>query len=129
MAKTYHYEKWDEEKKQLRSIFGDFINDTDRSITGQIIMNVKAWFDENPEEWKRLGWIKHYTYDKPEDSGVEYDPQTQYYTIIPRKIDEYTVEDVYYVKDKSEEQLLFEEMLEVAQGGNSTSIFDAIGFM
>lgn len=129
MAKTYHYEKWNEEEKRLESIFSDFNNDPDGHITGIVVMNVKAWFDENPEERKRLGWIKHYTYEKPEDTGVEYDPQTQYYTIMQRKIDEYTVEDVYYVKDKSEEQLLFEEMLEVAQGGNTTNIIDAFRFV
>jgi len=117
MVQSYHYEKYNEETGKLESIRGNYRNDTNRSITGHIVMDVKAWFDENPEERKRLGWTKHITYDKPEDAGVEYDPQTQYYKIVQRQIDEYTVEDVYYVKDKTEEQLLFEEMLATAQGG------------
>lgn len=116
MAQKYKYEKYNEETGKLDSVW-NYRNDTDGSITGHIVMNVKAWFDENPEERKRLGWTKHIMYDKPEDAGVEYDPQTQYYKIVQRQIDEYTVEDVYYVKDKTEEQLLFEEMLATAQGG------------
>lgn len=116
MAKVYHYEKWDEEKDQLKSIWSNAQNDADGKITGRIVMDVFAWFDENPEERIRLGWIKHYTFEKPEDAGVEYDRQTQYYIITQKQIDPYTVEDVYFVKDKSEEQLLFEEMLEVANG-------------
>lgn len=116
MAQNYKYEKWDEEEKRMKYV-GIYQNDTDGKITGHIIMNVKAWFDENPEERIRLGWTKHITYDKPQDTGVEYDPQTQYYKITQRQIDEYTVEDVYHVKDKAEDQLLFEEMLATAQNG------------
>lgn len=126
MAKKYHYEKWDAEKGQLKGVWENFVNDADGKITGQIVMNVFSWFDENPEERIRLGWTKHYTFDKPEDAGVEYDSQTQYYVITQKQLDPYTVEDVYNVKDKSEEQLLFEEMLEVANG-NVMTVDNAVG--
>ena len=33
--------------------------DYDGKITGKIVVNVQAYFDENPDERKRLGWIKH----------------------------------------------------------------------
>ena len=33
-------------------------NDVDGSVTGHIVYEVAAWFDENPEERKKLGWIK-----------------------------------------------------------------------
>lgn len=120
MAQSYHYERYNEETGKLENVW-NYKNDTDGSITGHIVMNVKAWFDENPDERKRLGWIKHITYDGPEDSGVEYNPQTQYYKITQRQIDEYTVEDVYNVRDKAEEQLLFEEMLATAQNSGAYS--------
>lgn len=46
---TWSYEKLDEEGK-IKTIAGDYTNDADGKITGRIVMNVKAWFDENPEE-------------------------------------------------------------------------------
>ena len=86
-------------------------DDKDGSVTGHIVMNVTAWFDENPEERIRLGWIKHITHDTDE---IEYNHQTQFLVRSTKQIDEYTIEDEYHVLDKSEEQLLFEEMLSVA---------------
>lgn len=111
MAEHYEYEKYDEDFKTHWCP----INDNDGSITGHIVIGVKQWFDENPEERKRLGWIKHISYDKPQDAGIEYDPQTQYVIVTKEMPDEYTMVDVFHVMDKSEEQMLFEEMLEVAQ--------------
>lgn len=116
MAQRYRYEKYDEEKQRMEQV-SHFTNDVDGSITGHRVMDVASWFDENPEERKRLGWIKHIWYDKPEDTGVEFNQQTQFYVIETRTIDEYTVEDVYHVKDKSEDQLLFEQMLSIANNG------------
>lgn len=110
--------RWDYEKLmddgKIKTISGDYMNDTDGSITGQIVMNVKAWFDENPEYWKAHGWTKHIRHDTKE---IEYNRQTQFLSQATRQVDEYTIEDVYYVLDKSEDQLAFEEMLAVAQGG------------
>lgn len=90
------------------------IDDKDGAITGKIILNVPAYFDENPDERIRLGWTKHITHDTEE---VEYNRQTQFLVQSTKVIDEYTIEDEYHVLDKSEDQLAFEEMLSVASGG------------
>ena len=91
-------------------------NDYDGSVTGHIVYNVPAWFDENPEERKRLGWIKHIRHSKEEIREIVggWNPQTQNLVTTLKQIDEWTVEDTYHVLDKSEEQLLFEEMLAVS---------------
>ena len=94
------------------------VNDTDGSVTGKIVMNLKAWFDENPEERIRLGWIKHISYSPEEiKQRWPYNPQTQTLIECPRQIDEYTIEDGYTVIDKSEEMLRLEEMISVLQPG------------
>lgn len=112
MEKRWQYEKLDENGK--KQIVGSYTNDSDAKITGKYVINVKAYFDENPGERIRLGWTKHITYDQPD---IEYNRQTQFLITTQRQVDEYTVEDVYYVIDKSEDQLAFEEMLAVAEGG------------
>lgn len=91
-------------------------NDYDKSITGHFVYNVHAWFDENPEERKRLGWIKHIRHSKEEIMEIVggWNPQTQNLITTQIQIDDWTVEDTYHVLDKSEEQLLFEEMLDIA---------------
>lgn len=106
MENNWTYEKLDE-NYEVKSCP---MNDTDGKITGQIIIGLPQWFDENPEERKRLGWIKHIHH---EEKDVDYNKQTQYVVCATREIDEYTIEDVYHVLDKSEEMFLFEEMLEV----------------
>ena len=100
------------------------INDTDGSITGKIILGVKQWFDENPDEYKARGWIKHIQHSDEEIKEIigDYNPQTQYITTTQKMIDEYTVEDTYNVGDKSEEMLLFEELANTL--GIGTSIFN-----
>lgn len=103
--KGYHYEKPEEDG----SIKWCPMNDIDGKITGRFIMNLEEWFDENPEERKRLGWIKHITHN-PDEYG--WDRQTQYYVISQKQIDEYTIEDEYHFLPKSEEMLLLEEMAE-----------------
>lgn len=103
------YEKLNEKGEVQR--IGDYTNDPDAKITGKVVINVKAYFDENPEERIRLGWTKHISYDKP---NVEYNKQTQFLVVNQRQVDEYTIEDVYHVMDKSEEQMAFEEMLQIA---------------
>lgn len=85
------------------------MNDAKGEITGKFIINLPAYFDENPEERIRLGWIKHIEHVPKE---VEYNKQTQYLQGSYKQIDEYTIEDVYHVLDKTEEMLLLEEMLE-----------------
>lgn len=96
--------------------------DYDGSITGKIVVNVNAYFDENPDERKRLGWIKHIEHTKDEiaEQVGEWDRQRQYLVRSLKTIDEWTVEDVYHVMDKSEEMMLLEEI------SQST---DTLGFM
>ena len=103
----WKYEKLDE-NNELQTIY-NYKNDTDGSITGHIVINVKAWFDENPEERKRLGWIKHIIHDSNE---IQYNKQTQYLVESAKTIDEYTVEDEYHVLDKSEEMMRLEELMQ-----------------
>ena len=87
------------------------MNDYDGKITGKIIFNVPAYFDENPDEARRLGWTLHKTRDmKDIKKLVDWDPRTQYLVTTMRQVDEWTVEDVYHVADKSEEMLLREEL-------------------
>ena len=105
--RNYRYEKYTDDDKIITCP----IDDKDRTITGKYILNVIAYFDENPEERKRLGWIKHY-YSDP--SEIDYNPKSQFLVTSTEAIDEYTVKDVYNVLNKSEEQLAFEEMLSVA---------------
>lgn len=78
-------------------------NDYDGSVTGHIVMDVRSWFDENPEERKRLGWIKHI---HPGTKGIEYNPLTQTLRQSYRAIDDYTIIDEYQVLDLPEELLL-----------------------
>ncbi len=104
METNYTYEKFDENGKVTYCPGNDY----DGSITGHIVMNVKAWFDENPEERKRLGWIKHIHHSSRD---IEYNPDTQRIVWSEKQIDEYTIEDEYHVVDKSEEMLRLEELL------------------
>lgn len=96
-------------------------DDKDGKITGKFVLNVPAYFDENPEERKRLGWIKHITHDTKE---IDYNHQTQFLVKSVRQIDEFTVEDVYNILTKSEEQLAFEEMLAVASWSEGSIVFN-----
>lgn len=105
MAETYnwYYEKLNEKGKLKQAP----TNDYDGKITGHIVFGVARWFDENPEERIRLGWVKHITH-KTKD--IEYDRATQYLVKQVKTVDEHTVEDVYHVMNKSEEQMRLEEL-------------------
>ena len=103
MDEKWTYEKLDENGK-IKAVP---INDFDGSVTGHIVFGVKAWFDENPEERKRLGWIKHI---HKETKDIEYNRRTQYLVRSIRQIDEWTVEDEYHIMDKSEEMMRLEEL-------------------
>lgn len=108
--RKWNYEKLDENGniKRLPE------NDSKGEITGKFIIGLPEYFDEHPEERIRLGWTKHIRHDTRE---IEYNKQTQYLEQSVKQIDEYTVEDEYFVFDKTEEMMLLEEML------------DAIGYM
>jgi len=114
--RNYYYERL----KEDFSIEHCPQDDKDKKVTGKFVINLPAWFDENPGERIRLGWIKHITHDPQE---VKYDRQTQFLVKSVRQIDEHTVEDVYNVLTKSEEQLAFEEMLAVASWGDEGFYF------
>lgn len=107
---TWVYEKLDEDGKIKRLPQ----NDSKGEITGKFIIGLPEYFDEHPEERKRLGWIK---YIRHNINDVPYNKQTQYVRSSVIQIDEYTVEDVYDVFNKTSEMLLLEEML------------DSIGYM
>lgn len=108
------YEKLDENGK----IKFCPVNDSKGEVTGKFIINLPAYFDENPEERIRLGWIKHIKHSEKE---VEYNHQTQYLQRSYKQIDEYTIEDEFSVFDKTEEMLLLEELLD-AVGYNENGI-------
>ncbi len=111
---TWVYEKLDEDGKIKRLPQ----NDSKGEITGKFIIGLPEYFDEHPEERKRLGWIKHIRHNINE---VVYNKQTQYVRSNVTQIDEYTVEDAYEVFDKTEEMMLLEEMLEsIGYMGGST---------
>lgn len=112
----WHYEKLDKDGKLKHCP----INDLKAEETGKFIINLPQYFDENPAERIRLGWIKHYTKTVKEvREELQYDPITQFTVSTTKMIDEYTCEDEYHVIDKSEEQLVYEEMLRIADWGDS----------
>lgn len=100
------------------------LDDLQGKVTGRRVYNLKSWFDEHPEERKRLGWIK-YLHPSAEDEGIEYDKQTQILMKNPVMVDKWTIKDELYVVDKSEEYLLFEEMQGLSWG--DSGMFDTIG--
>lgn len=112
---NWYYEKLEEDGKVKSAPPSDL----DAKITGRHVYGLRAWFDENPEERIRLGWVKHITH-KTKD--IEYNKQTQYLQREVRNIDEYTVEDVYRIMDKSEAQMRLEELL----GGSAWSDDDLV---
>lgn len=115
----WYYEKLNEEGNIKRCP----MNDSKGEITGKFILNLPAYFDENPEERIRLGWIKHIEHYPKE---VEYDHQAQYLQKTVKQIDDFTVEDEYVVFDKTEEMLLLEEMLDCVNWGGSGIVFAGV---
>ena len=114
---NYDYEKLQEDG----SIKSLPVDDKDGEITGKCVLNLKAYFDENPEERKRLGWIKHIRHNSDELLG--FNPVTQFVVRGTKTVDEYTIEDTLHALPKSEDQLAFEEMLSVASFGEGGFVF------
>ena len=109
----WRYEKLDENGKLKHLPMNDF----DGKITGKIVFGLKEWMDENPEERKRLGWIKHIWYGGKEiKRRWPYDEHTQWLKRVDKRIDEWTIEDDYHVMEKSEDMMLLQELLPVVQG-------------
>lgn len=118
---TWFYEKLDEEYKIKRAPY----HDADAKVTGKHVMNLKAYFDENPEERKRLGWIKHIQLTHKEiKEQYPHNPMTHFIMVTTKPIDEYTVEDEYHIVEKSEEMLWFEELQSMTWGENIVTIGD-----
>ena len=101
------------------------MNDSKGEITGKFVINLPAYFDEHPEERKRLGWIKRIQHTPKE---IDYNRQTQYLQWSYKQIDEFTIEDVCEVIDKTEEMLLLEEINEaVGYGGGGIAFVGVEG--
>lgn len=101
------------------------INDPNgKVVPGKHIINLKEWMDENPEERKKLGWIKQIHRDPKE---IVYNKQTQYLQRYSRQIDPYTIQDEYIVVDKAEEMMLLAEMMETLNYGGA--IFSNMGIV
>lgn len=101
------------------------INDPNgKVVPGKHIINLKEWMDENPEERKKLGWIKQIHRDPKE---IVYNKQTQYLQRYSRQIDPYTIQDEYIVVDKAEEMMLLAEMMETLDYGGA--IFSNMGIV
>lgn len=127
MAESYEYEKLVDGKRVTAN---EYTIDHDGSMTGHIVINVRAWFDENPEERKRLGWTKHIHPDREE---LGFNPQTHYIVTSPRQVDEYTIIDEYRALPKTEEILALEELLDTIGGfydgqSDDYDTFDGIRF-
>lgn len=109
---TWDYEKLDENGKKIS--VSNYTIDSKKEYTGQFVFNVKAWFDEHPDEAIARGWTKHIHYTPEEiKERWPHDEQTQIRVRATRRIDAHTIEDVYYVMDKSEEMMRLQEMLTV----------------
>lgn len=109
---SWYYERMGEDLKIERCPQ----DDKDGKVTGKCILNLPKWFDENPAERIRLGWTKHIYYEDKEIKEKWPHTQSQYLVQSTKQVDEYTVEDDYHVLNKSEEMMLFEEMLNTVQG-------------
>lgn len=107
----WYYEHYNDKGKLVRAK----MNDYDGKITGHIVFNIDAYFDENPDEARRLGYIKHITHSPKEIKAMfpDLDRCTQCVVASVKVIDDYTVEDVYHVVDKSEEMMLYAELSSV----------------
>lgn len=82
------------------------MNDYDGKITGRIVFGVKQWFDENPEERIRLGWVRHIHHSTKD---IEYNRQTQYLVKSHKIIDDWNYEDEWHIMDKTPEMMLEQE--------------------
>ena len=126
----YRYERMDEKNNiQICPL-----NDYDGSIakTGNCIIGLKAWFDENIERRKELGWIKHYYYTKNSEvleDLPEYDYMLHYLTLSTETIDAYTVRDRYHLIEKTDEDYELEEQLSTMNiyVPSGTMIVDSMG--
>ncbi len=114
----WDYEKLDENGKLIT--VSTWTIDSKKEYTGRYVMNVKAWFDEHPEERIARGWTKHIRWS-PEEVREKWphNPQTQVLVRALKPIDAHTVEDDYHIIDKSEEMMRMQELLGVVDAFDS----------
>lgn len=109
---VWRYEKLDETGRMQYCPHSD----PNGEITGQHVIYLKQWFDENPEERKRLGWVKHLYYESNEEFYADYpdfNPALQYAVPGTKIIDEWTIMDSYDLADKTDEMKELEAMFEI----------------
>ena len=116
---TWTYERLNDEGKVEFAPY----HDLDGKVTGRHVYGLKAWFDENPEERKRMGWIKHL---HPDIREIEYDHNTQYLSKTTVQVDEWTVKDEYHVMDKSEEMMRMDELTHNRYGYDGGLYFEGV---
>ena len=124
----WDYEKLDENGKKVT--VSNYTLDSKKEYTGRFVINVKAWFDEHPAEWVARGWTKH-IHSEPEEIKERWphNSQTQILLKGTRRVDEHTIEDVYYAIDKSEEMMRLQELLGVVDPFDSFDNVVTIGAM
>lgn len=125
----WDYEKLDENGKTIT--VSNYTIDSKKEYTGQFVFNVKAWFDEHPDEWVARGWTKHIRWTGEEiKEKWPHNRQTQILVKATNRVDEHTIEDVYHVIDKSEEMMRLQETLRVvdAWGDDTIVTYGALEF-
>jgi len=116
----WNYEKIGEDGKTETAP----IHDLDGKITGKCILNLRCWFDENPEIRVNLGYIKHIRHYPDE---LNYDSQTQYVQRGLKENSDFEVEDVLTAVDKSVEMMQYEEIFgQSSIGGGITFTSEGI---
>lgn len=103
MEDWYNYERLGADGKIEHAPY----HDPEGKIMGLPIIGVKAWMDEHPDETHAMGWKKHI---HPPTENLEYDRQTQYILTTAKAVDEWTLIDEFIAMDKTEDQMLLEEM-------------------
>ena len=122
---NHYYERLDENLTVRRAPY----HDADGKITGKHILNLQAYFDENPAERISLGYIKHLTYTEKEvKEQFPYHPGSQALIRSVVQIDANTVQDTYTVYDKTEDMLYLEEQLRMLGLDNYSIIYDGFAW-
>lgn len=108
----YEYKRFDEDGDLEYAPSCDY----DGKITGKIIYNLHQYFEENPEEYIRLGYTK---YILNENYPIDYKGNQLVLTEY-KNIDEHTIKAIYHVIDAPEERILIDQLLNSPGGGNIT---------
>lgn len=86
-------------------------NDLDGKLSGKPVIGFQAWLEENPEEAKRIGFVK--VVDHEED----YD-HNRFYTIERHEEhDDGSIHIFYDLHEKTEEMILLNELYSIVANG------------